>query len=67
MHDAPRDVLVEVYPRGKVLAGSRAQYGLSHGLSSAVCLPHVAEFNRLADAEKFAQVAEGLWAKTFAV
>jgi alcohol dehydrogenase len=37
-----------------------AQYGLSHGLSNAVCLPHVAEFNRLANPAKFAQVAEAM-------
>lgn len=35
-----------------------AEFHLSHGLSNAVCLPHVAKFNLLAVPEKFAQVAQ---------
>ena len=35
-----------------------AEFHLSHGLSNAVCLPHVAKFNLLAAPEKFARVAE---------
>jgi alcohol dehydrogenase len=35
-----------------------AEFHLSHGLSNAVCLPHVARFNLLAVPEKFARVAE---------
>jgi len=35
-----------------------AEFHLSHGLSNAVCLPHVAKFNLLAVPEKFARVAE---------
>lgn len=34
-----------------------ANYHLSHGLSNAVCLPHVARFNLSARPEKFAKVA----------
>jgi alcohol dehydrogenase len=34
-----------------------ARFHLSHGLSNAVCLPHVARFNLVACPEKFAQVA----------
>jgi alcohol dehydrogenase len=34
-----------------------ARFHLSHGLSNAVCLPHVAQFNMLASPEKFARVA----------
>ena len=34
-----------------------ANYHLSHGLSNAVCLPHVARFNLIARPEKFARVA----------
>jgi len=34
-----------------------ARFHLSHGLSNAVCLPHVAQFNLLACPDKFARVA----------
>lgn len=34
-----------------------AQFHLSHGLSNALCLPHVARFNLVANPEKFARVA----------
>jgi len=34
-----------------------ARWHLSHGLSNAVCLPHVARFNLQADPQKFARVA----------
>lgn len=34
-----------------------ARFHLSHGLSNAVCLPHVAQFNLVACPEKFARVA----------
>ena len=34
-----------------------ARFHLSHGLSNAVCLPHVAQFNLAACPEKFARVA----------
>jgi len=34
-----------------------ANYHLSHGLSNALCLPHVARFNLVARPEKFARVA----------
>lgn len=34
-----------------------ANYHLSHGLSNAVCLPHVARFNLVARPEKFARIA----------
>ncbi len=37
-----------------------ANYHLSHGLSNAVCLPHVARFNLVARPEKFATVAEAM-------
>lgn len=32
-------------------------FHLSHGLSNALCLPHVAEFNRIAVPEKYARLA----------
>ncbi|WP_210766284.1 iron-containing alcohol dehydrogenase [Salinicola sp. MIT1003] len=35
-----------------------AYFHLSHGLSNALCLPHVAEFNRIAVQEKYARLAE---------
>jgi len=34
-----------------------ARFHLSHGLSNAVCLPHVAQFNLVACPEKYARVA----------
>ncbi len=34
-----------------------ASFHLSHGLSNAVCLPHVARFNLVANPQKFARVA----------
>lgn len=34
-----------------------AQFHLSHGLSNALCLPHVARFNLVANPQKFARVA----------
>jgi len=34
-----------------------AQFHLSHGLSNALCLPHVARFNLVANPHKFARVA----------
>jgi alcohol dehydrogenase len=37
-----------------------AAYGLSHGLSNAVCLVHVAAFNRIATPAKYARVAVAL-------
>lgn len=37
-----------------------ANYHLSHGLSNAVCLPHVARFNLVACPEKFAKVAQAM-------
>lgn len=37
-----------------------ANYHLSHGLSNAVCLPHVARFNLVARPEKFARVAQAM-------
>jgi alcohol dehydrogenase len=37
-----------------------AYFHLSHGLSNAVCLPHVARFNLLANPAKFARVAAAM-------
>lgn len=37
-----------------------AYFHLSHGLSNAVCLPHVAAFNLTANPEKFARVAAAM-------
>lgn len=37
-----------------------ASLHLSHGLSNAVCLPHVARFNMLANPEKFARIAAAM-------
>ncbi|MEI2415095.1 iron-containing alcohol dehydrogenase [Orrella sp. JC864] len=37
-----------------------AYFHLSHGLSNAVCLPHVARFNLPANPAKFARVAEAM-------
>ncbi|MDO8277038.1 MAG: iron-containing alcohol dehydrogenase [Burkholderiaceae bacterium] len=37
-----------------------AQYHLSHGLSNAICLPHVARFNMIADMRKYARVAAAM-------
>ena len=37
-----------------------AQFHLSHGLSNALCLPHVARFNLVANPEKFARVAAAM-------
>lgn len=37
-----------------------AQYHLSHGLSNAICLPHVARFNMIADMPKYARVAAAM-------
>ena len=37
-----------------------AFYHVPHGLSNAVCLPYVAEFNALACPEKFARVAQAM-------
>jgi alcohol dehydrogenase len=34
-----------------------AQFHLSHGLSNALCLPHVARFNLIANPQKYARVA----------
>ena len=41
-----------------------ANYHLSHGLSNAVCLPHVARFNLVARPEKFARVAVAMGQST---
>ena len=37
-----------------------AFFHLSHGLSNAVCLPHVARFNLIANPEKYARVAAAM-------
>ncbi len=37
-----------------------ANFHLSHGLSNAVCLPHVARFNLVASPQKFARVATAM-------
>lgn len=44
-----------------------ANYHLSHGLSNAVCLPHVAQFNLVARPEKFAKVAVAMHQSTQAM
>ena len=41
-----------------------ANYHLSHGLSNAVCLPHVAQFNLVARPEKYAKVAVAMHQST---
>lgn len=41
-----------------------ANFHLSHGLSNAVCLPHVARFNLPAAEEKFARVARAMGVRT---
>lgn len=41
-----------------------ALFHVSHGLSNAVCLPYVAEFNSIACPEKFASVAQAMGVDT---
>lgn len=41
-----------------------AFFHISHGLSNAICLPYVAEFNLMANPEKYAKVASAMGERT---